>query len=168
MIVLLIVSWTLNIALGTALFLGWSRACKDRRDRVGRFEGMPPPPCPVLPDFARDKIRQQAIPMHKLHKELMSEMHNLYCKEQLDTVRFQQLVDTMAVMKGQIERSVLSELARIHPTLTPEQRQRFFPRSMERMSHKRKLGHTGNRVEPCPLNEEMEDSSEHFPACKMK
>ena len=106
--------------------------------------------------------------MHKLHKELMSEIHDLYCKDVLDTVRFKQLVDTLAVMKGSIERSVLSELAQIHPTLTPEQRQRFFPRSMEPMGHKRKMEHSRNREDPCPLKDKMEDSSEHFPECRMK
>jgi len=117
----------------------------------------------MLPDMARERIRREAVPMFKQHKQLMKEMHDLYCQDQLDTVRFKQLVDTLSGMKGNIERAVLTDLMRLHPTLTPQQRERFYPAPMRPGPFKGKKEFY-HRMQPmCPMNENGEDSLEPFP-----
>lgn len=90
-------------------------------------------PLPPLPEGAMKELKNRAMPLHKAHRGIMREMRQLYLQDNLDTLRFTQLADSLATIKGNIQTTVLNELARIHPTLNPDQRQRFFNSTIDRM-----------------------------------
>lgn|GEM_PF-6179234 len=127
----LIISWTLNVALGTALWLGANRG--NREKRIIMHKEIRELPLPPLPEGSLKDLRMQAMPLHRAHRQLMSEMRELYLKNNLDTASFSSLCDSMSRVKGDLQKTVLVELARIHPSLNADQRQKFFSRTVERM-----------------------------------
>jgi len=136
LIIALVISWTLNVALGVALVM------RSVGHRIGeeveeRLNGMPLPPLPPFPDRAMEQFRHKADPFHNEVHQLVQEMREIYCQDQLDTLRFRQIVDSLAQVRGNLQRSILMELAAIHPTLTSKQRLGVIGRAMMRMGHGR-------------------------------
>ncbi len=133
LIVLLIVSWTLNVALAVALYLKSGYRTDDLL-RVGDagppvVRTAPPPPFgPMGPDFRRD-----ITPLKGTRGRLFSELAGSFNKDELDTSRILLISDSLNEIRGQMQRCFVRHLARMHDDLPPEARHRLAQMIMHRL-----------------------------------
>jgi len=128
MIALLIVSWTLNVMFGVTLYL------KSQYPKGGYWMSSDPDKQPAAPMFLkkrwgsrlRDHVRPFRIEQHDLMKSLME----TFAEDSLDKEKMVGLADSLAAIKGKLQRQFIVDMIDIHPHLTPYERRQVFARAM--------------------------------------
>ena len=130
---LLLVSWTLNVALAVVLYLK-STHPPGGSWRLGREEApiariTPPlPPGPPGVDF-----RREIAPLLESRERLGIELAAAFDAGELDTSRIFLISDSLNIIKGRMQRQFIGHLCRMHGELPPEARHRMAQRMMSRL-----------------------------------
>jgi len=123
---LLLLSWTLNVALIVALI---SR-------KVYQPGGYPQPmtaPHP-MPGWGQDDVfLKSALPLQERRHELMREMGEAFSADQLDTALIRRISDSLEMVRSELQRNFLGQMMRRHGMLSPEERQQYCQRMMAPM-----------------------------------
>jgi len=144
--ILLVVSWTLNVALGVTLYYS-SRISDAPRAPFWRHPppleaGMAPPP--GLPPEFRDNLRRDIEPLMEEQHRFSQQVYAVMTADTLDTMRLALLADSLGEMRCQIQQRMISQMAGLHSKLSPEQRQKICSRMIGRFDgegHKRRPRH---------------------------
>ncbi|MDP8228327.1 MAG: hypothetical protein P9M15_02605 [Candidatus Electryoneaceae bacterium] len=131
LIVVLIVSWTLNVALGVALYLrsteGYRTCEMNERERFA--PGQPPPQDPqALMSLRRQfgqRFQERTTPIRQDYRQLMISFSEMFSEDSLDTLNLFQLVDSIAIIRGELLKELITSLTNIHPDLTMNERRRL-------------------------------------------
>ncbi len=127
LIVVLIVSWTLNVAFFVTIYF---RACA-----APGFPG----PCPVIPphfkedgfkfpDDFRNNMRKEVEPLHRELSRLIGQISLSISADTLDTVAVYELSDSLNSVRSELQNRMISNLCRNHDKLPPEARHRLSKR----------------------------------------
>lgn len=127
---LLIASWTLNVALLVAYFMGTTYPSgarfSDKPDFERRAECLP-----GIPPEARMMFHREASPMHDKYALLLREMSSELAADELDTVRLLLMSDSLTVVRGELQKMLIQHLTKMHGELSPEDRQRLCRRMIK-------------------------------------
>ncbi len=138
-VALLIASWTINVALGVALFLKnqypegayfnggeFNRPSIERKfsKRGSRFHKM---------RDKRDEFRKCVSPLMQKRQEFMSELISELSKDELDTARMSMLSDSLTGCIIGLKGEMLSHMIKMHDTLPPHERRQLMPRFLRHM-----------------------------------
>ncbi|HHE47099.1 MAG TPA: hypothetical protein ENL08_05300 [Bacteroidetes bacterium] len=133
---LLIVSWTLNVALIVAYFMKTTyppgvqfSAGPD----IDRFHGS----LPGIPSERRAMFQMETSPLHNRYVRLIGEMSDNLAGADLDTSRIMELSDSLTAVRGELQRKLVEHLVRVHGDLSPEGRFRLSRRLFSIIEGKR-------------------------------
>ena len=139
LIALLLLSWTLNVALVVALL--------TRRD----FLPAPPPPPfaesapPGKPHWEPDEtFLATAKPLQMRRHDLMCLMGELFASDTLDSARIRRIGDSLETVRSELQRSFTDQMMRRHQRLSPEERQEFH-RMMTARGDSHRWGRRGHK-----------------------
>jgi len=142
---LLIASWTLNVALGVALFL--KSKYPQGSYLTGNFAaeaGLRRPDSFAPPNamkHLKDKgieLREEIIPLKMERKRLLIDLTRAIVAEQLDSIRIRALSDTLDSLNGCIQQQQIRCMMQMHDQIPSYLRRELVPRMMRRMQ-----GHPG-------------------------
>ncbi len=122
--ILLLVSWTLNIALVVAYFVrstSYTAAGFSDQPRLPRLHSS----LPDLPPDMQVEFHAETAPLHRLRARLMQEISTTLAADELDSVRLICLGDSLNTVRGDLQRKLFTHLGRLHADLPPEARQRL-------------------------------------------
>ena len=136
--ILLLISWTLNVALVVAYFV------RSTSDTAAGFSDPPRFPrlhssLPDLPPDMQAEFHAETAPLHRLRARLMQEISTTLAADELDSVRLICLGDSLNTIRGDLQRKLFIHLGRLHVDLPPEARQHLSSR-MRRMLDDRRPG----------------------------
>ena len=144
LMILLLVSWTLNVAFVVAYFTRSNRAFvppfPDRKWSK-RFDGPPP----GFSQQMRDEFHAELAPLHQERARLMAEISLLLELPELDTMQLSVLSDSLNEIRGELQRRLISHLGRIHDELPPPARQHLSKRIFGMMDGKMRPPKHGRR-----------------------
>lgn len=134
----LVVSWTLNVALGVALFL-------KSQYPEGAFFHEPPQNLPGAmhpPDemlhrktgmAMNTEMRKQTIPLRQNEARLMMDLAEELSFPLLDTFKVKAIADTLEQVKCQLHKLHINHLINLHGKIPDHTRRELAPRIMHRM-----------------------------------
>lgn len=130
--VLLLASWTLNVALVVALFL----RNDGIPDRI--WPGNIPPPHMMHdgpPPFAEhfESLRDEMSPIVRLRSRIADKMASAFEADVLDTALIRSLGDSLVVYHARLQDRFIQHLYELHSDLSPEMRKRLSRRIAKRM-----------------------------------
>lgn len=120
--ILLLVSWTLNVALVVAYFVRSTSDTAVSFSDQSRFPRLRS----SLPDLSPDMqagFQAETAPLHRLRARLMQEISTTLAADKLDSVRLICLGDSLNTVRGDLQRKLFIHLGRLHADLPPEARQ---------------------------------------------
>jgi len=145
--VLLIGSWTLNVALIVALF--YSR-CDRQPPRFPPFgiggPGGPPPPASCIPPEGRRMMKAAMAPFAEDQQRLSEELMLALTSDSLDTIRVMRYSDSLADVKVRMQAMMVRHITSLHGQMPPEERRELCKRMIGRFEHP-KPGRDGHRRE---------------------
>ena len=141
LVVLLLTSWTLNVALMVALYL------KTQYPAGGFWTDSPAaalvpmpfsdePPCPPMmmdDNGQRDRLYQ----FHAQRQQLMMAMAGEFAKDSLDSARINAIADSLEQLRRQMQELQIEHLTRMHDKLPPSARRELVPRVMRHFGGER-------------------------------
>ncbi|MBM3328791.1 MAG: periplasmic heavy metal sensor [Calditrichaeota bacterium] len=125
LVVLLIVSWTLNVALGVAIFMAVSHHHPHPGMPPGAWPGRmhwPDPPGRQL----RDDLHRELSPLGSEQRRLSSLLVDLLSDEQLDTARVRAVSESLATLRSSMQERFHGRLVEWRETIPPEDRRLIF------------------------------------------
>jgi len=145
--VLLVASWTLNVALGVALIYN---RCDRRPPPFGPFgmrgPEMPPPPLSCIPPEGRQLMRAMMAPMAEDQQRLSEELMFALSSDSLDTTLVMSYSDSLGKVKHQMQEMMVRHISSLHDQMPPEKRRELCKRMIGRFEHP-KPGREGHRRE---------------------
>lgn len=130
LIVIILISWTLNVGFGVAFFL------KNKYPEGAFFPTPPPPPSgEMIGEFGgkmHHDFREIIMPMKQEQNMLIMDLVQLMSEDTLDSARIKTLSDTLAGLNGQIQQKQIEFLIKMHDQLPPPHRREL----VARMSHR--------------------------------
>jgi len=148
---LLLISWTLNVALGVALIYSKKSPHFGRPPFGERFgppgEGIAPTP-PGIPREFRETMRREIEPLMEEQHCMAEELYATLVSDTLDTTRLGILADSLGELRCQIQKTMISQMAGLHGKLSHEQRARICSRMIGRIDgeeHDRRFRHRDPR-----------------------
>lgn len=139
LIAFLLTSWTLNVALGVALFLS-SRYPEGGFWTGGSMDQMPlgGPMGPMMPGmFKHDsELYNRSNEFCDSQHNLMLEMADALAEDDLDSNRIMILVDSLDQVRSQLHRMQIKHLMTLHGQIPPQARDELVPRVMRRMENR--------------------------------
>ncbi len=133
---LLLISWTLNVALGVALYYSNDHPPFPRPPFAPRAEGMTPG-TPGIPDEFRETLRRGVEPLMDEQHCIARDLYAALIADSLDTTRLRVLSDSLSLMRGQIQKTMISRASEYHGQLSLAERERIYSRMIGRMDHPR-------------------------------
>lgn len=130
---LLIISWTLNVALGVALF--YSKQPHFPPPPFGPPDEMVSDGPPEIPMEFRETLRKGIEPLMEEQRCIARELFHTLAADTLDTTRLQILSDSLSQMRCQIQKTMISQVSELHGKLSPEQRNKIYAKMMGRIHH---------------------------------
>lgn len=130
LVALLIASWTLNVALGMALYMRshypigaffpgiFSKSRFDRPRFEDRFPG------------GRERFREEIGPFIECRRDLMISLSNEFAQDTLDTVRIHALSDSLDRLMLGVKGKALEHLIQMHAVMPPLERRQVLPRML--------------------------------------
>lgn len=138
---LLLISWTLNVALVVALF------SRHREPRFpfpmgggprGMMSGAPPAPLGgLLPPEEFEAMRMGAAPLFAEQRRLGRELFAELTGDQLDSARVRRISDSLGAVRCRMQDMMVSRIAGLHDRLTSEQREAICGRMMWQLERNR-------------------------------
>ena len=134
--VLLLTSWTLNVALGVALYYQshaphfgpppfGNRQSKIRNQKSEISNPFPPE--------ERELLRAGAGPLIGEQRRLARELFGTLTADTLDTSRVRRLSDSLGDVRCRMQGLVIDRVAAMHGRLTPEERENICARMVGRL-----------------------------------
>ncbi len=136
---LLLISWTLNVALGVALYFSNHPRAFPRRPFGHQFghsgdETAPPPGIPL--EF-REALREGVDSLMDEQHCIAQELYATLVADSLDTTRLRLLTDSLGEMRCQIQKTMISKIAGLHDKLSPEEWKKICSRMVGRIGGER-------------------------------
>jgi len=136
---ILIASWTLNVALGVALYLN------THFPQGGFWHNAPPPgmtrPFGMNPDFPRHpEFAREMEPLHEERIRIMVGLAEALTSEILDSARISELSDSLEKLNCRFQQCRIKHMMQMHDNIPPEARQELVPRMMKRLGMPEKPG----------------------------
>jgi len=147
---LLVVSWTLNVALGVALYY---RHYDRIPPHIGPFgmdgPGGPPPPIGCIPPEERRMMRTIMAPLAEDQQRLSEELMLALTSDSLDTAKVMSYSDSLGKLKWQMQEMMVKHMTSIHDQIPSDKRRELCKRMIGRFEHpKNKRGeHKRDRSE---------------------
>jgi hypothetical protein len=127
LIVLLLVSWTLNVALGVALY----HKSRDLRFLFhhDKEEGTPPPPpLGIFPPDDREAVRAVIAPMVAEQHRLSEELLDMLLQNQFDSTQVKLLSDSIGQVRLKMQSNMMSHIMAMHDRIPPDKREDLLRR----------------------------------------
>lgn len=139
LVAVLLASWTLNVALGVALYLKtkypaggyWSEpvpAFQPGMSPMERFSALPRMP-------VNEELRGKFQSYRENERRLMIEVGNILSEDVLDTARIRVLSDSIDDIRSEMHQLHIQFLTQMHDCVPPEVRREIVPRLMNRIGH---------------------------------
>jgi hypothetical protein len=130
--ILLLISWTLNVALGVSLY--YQRHSRSPHLNADRFAppGFPPEMPPFPPDEL-EALRSGAGPLMHEQKRLAAELFAVLTADSLDSLELEKISDSLGEVRCRMQSVMIDKVAQLHDRMTPEQREKICRKMMGRM-----------------------------------
>jgi len=134
---LLVVSWTLNVAFGVVFFIYHHR--ERRHPSADMLDGMPP--CPpglgMFPPGERDEIRAAMGPLAFEQRRISEELMETICDSTLDSQKVNSLNDSLGHIRYRMQEAMVHNVCRMHGRLPPEDYKQLCRRMIGKFEHGR-------------------------------
>ncbi|MDP8239716.1 MAG: hypothetical protein P9X24_11555 [Candidatus Hatepunaea meridiana] len=121
---LLLASWTLNVAIVVAYFLKTSYPPGVQfTDTPGLVKRVPP--MPGIPKRMKAEFHAEAKPMHIKYARLIGELSLILEADELDTAQLYALGDSLIAVRSELQRKLIKHLGCLQQELPPEGRRRL-------------------------------------------
>ncbi len=130
---LLIASWTLNVALGVALFLKSSYLPGVTwGDRPSEIEPMREP---LMAHIFKNhpQIKDEILPLKQKQRQILVEIAELFALEEIDSARIKELSDSLDRINSRIHKNEVDFMIRMHDRIPHHARRELVPRMMRKM-----------------------------------
>ncbi|NQT34332.1 hypothetical protein HQ587_04010 [bacterium] len=134
--ILLLISWTLNVALVVAYFVRSNSDSAAGFSDLPRFSGLRDP-VPGIPPDMQVEFQAETAPLHRLRARLMQEISTTLAADELDSIRLICLGDSLNTVRCDLQRKLFTHLGRLHADLPPEARQRLSGRMCRMLDDRR-------------------------------
>lgn len=139
LVMLILTSWTLNVALGVALFLKtqypsgsyWS----ENTSGHSNFQRPPFKDQHGLSEEEFTEFRGEKQELEELRRMYLVDLAETFAVDQLDTVKLNAYADSIGIISMQLHKQQIHHMIRVHDKLPPHARRELGPRMMKRMNH---------------------------------
>lgn len=135
LVALIIASWTMNVALGLALYLRSTYPAGGYWRTVGTV--MREPGKPMMPMLHHKKwkrnFHEQMAPMQQERRRLIGALAEVFTAEKIDSLRLMLLADSLVEVRGRMQKRLITNLVGLHGDLSPGERRDLFAQTMRRM-----------------------------------
>jgi len=135
--VLLLVSWTINIALGVALYYR-SRMPFPPLIGIRPRDPAAPPPFAFLPDDERQAAREAMTPLFQEQRRLSLELIEALSEDALDTALVMRCSDSLGKVRWKMQDMMVRRASALHGRLEPDQRRDLCCRMIGKFDHERR------------------------------
>ncbi len=136
LLVALFISWTLNIALGVALYYR-SRPPFPRPEPLKAM--MPPPSDEAVPPMVkhhRQRLRSELAPLTQEQRRLTREFFNCLCGDSLDSQRVQAITDSLVLLRSELQRNLYQGMLEMRNFTPFERRHEMYLRILKKFDPK--------------------------------
>jgi len=142
--VLLLVSWTLNVALGVALYF------RSRDPRPPFHAGIPgeaPPPIGLFPPEERDRVRGAMKPLVREQRRMAEELFCALTADSLDTTLVRVYSDSIGRLRCRMQDLMIDHALAAHGRFPREDREELCRRMIGKLGGEH-FGGRGRNREP--------------------